>query len=120
MSYMRLVLVGRLGRNPAMSDKREDMCMFSLAVSVGYGEREKTQWFEVAATGRLLDEALRLEKGQQVLVKADMIRVETWRDKDGNPRATLHVRAVGIDSLQNAFAGAGSGYRDSDDVWGDL
>ena len=53
----RVILVGRLGRDPEMryTPGGIPVCSFSVACDSGYGDSKKTVWFRVSAWRRLAE-----------------------------------------------------------------
>lgn len=98
--YQRTVVVGHLGRDPEMRYTQEGtpVTSFSVATSRRWtsreGEsREETTWFRVSAWGRQAETCNQyLSKGRLVLVDGT-VSVSAWKGRDGEPRATLELRA---------------------------
>ena len=90
-----------LGRDPEMRYTPSGVAVTNLNVATSRswtgqdGQRqEKTVWFRVAAWDRLAETCNQyLTKGQRVLVVGEMEEPNTWTDQEGNPRASLEVRA---------------------------
>jgi single-strand DNA-binding protein len=98
--YQRTIVVGHLGRDPEMRYTQEGtpVTSFSVATSRRWtsreGEsREETTWFRVSAWGRQAETCNQyLSKGRLVLVDGT-VSVSAWKGRDGEPRATLELRA---------------------------
>ena len=99
--FQKLVIVGRLGANPEMryTPDGTPVTNFNVAVNEawtdGSGERvERVTWYRVSAWRRQAEVCNQyLEKGRTVLVEADRIEASPYKGDDGEPRATLEVRA---------------------------
>ena len=101
-------LYGRLGADPVERATRNGKTMVtsSLAVNVARrGEPDDTEWYSVAAFGKVAEALLRNTKGDLVCV---MGRVErrTWAGSDGGPRQGWSVT---VDSLISARTGRPGG-----------
>lgn len=101
--YQHVVIVGRLGREPEMryTPNGTPVTNFSVAVSRKWknqnGElQEKTTWFRVTAWGKLAETCNEyLDKGRMVLVEGE-VEASAWMGQDGEPRATLELRAQNV------------------------
>lgn len=105
-SINRVILVGRLGRDPEMRSTAQGkaVCNFSLATDrrvapIGDGgERpaETTDWHKVVAWEKLAETCHRyLTKGQQVCVEG-RIQNNRWTAQDGQPRLSTEVIASDV------------------------
>ena len=80
MSLNKVVLIGRLGKDPvAIETKKGDaMCAFSLATNERWKDasgtpKERTTWHDVVAFGGLADVCLKhLKKGQQIYLEGKL------------------------------------------------
>jgi len=98
--YQRTVVVGHLGRDPEMRYTQEGtpVTSFSVATTRRWndregGQREETTWFRVTVWGRQAEPCNQyLSKGRLVLVEGT-ISASAWKGRDGEPRATLELRA---------------------------
>jgi single-strand DNA-binding protein len=100
MSVNRVILVGRLGRDPETryTGTGQAVCNFSLATDETYrdrnGERQKrTEWHKIVVWGK------QAEIAQQYLKKGSLIYVEgriqsrEWNDKEGQKRTSFEIVA---------------------------
>jgi single-strand DNA-binding protein len=100
MSVNKVILVGRLGRDPEIryTTGGQAVANFSMATDESYkdrnGERQKrTEWHKIVAWRKLA------EFSQQYLKKGSMIYVEgkiqsrEWQDKEGQKRTTVEIVA---------------------------
>lgn len=100
MSVNRVILVGRLGRDPETryTGAGQAVCNFSLATDESFrdrnGERQKrTEWHKIVVWGK------QAEIAQQYLKKGSLIYVEgriqsrEWTDKEGQKRTSFEIVA---------------------------
>lgn len=122
--YQRLVLVGRLGRDPEMryTPQGTPVTSISVATSRKYNTadgqaKEETIWFRVQVWGKQGETVNQyLTKGSKVLVEGTLIPDENggprvWTDKEGKARASFEVRAQTVrflDSKREAAQGGGT------------
>src|ERR1041385_8798603 len=118
-SINKVILVGRLGRDPELKYTASGVpfCRFSLATDDTWndknsGERqEKTEWHNIVAWDRLAEICNQyLTKGKQVYIEGSL-QTREWDDQDGNKRRTTEVRARDMVMLSSAGDGAGGGQR---------
>lgn len=110
----RLQLIGYVGGDAETRYLPSDdsVAQFSVAYSEKWrdkatGEaRERTTWFSVSAWGKLGEIAGEyVRKGNQIYVEGQLY-AETWKDKQGEQRTTLKVRADRIVLLGRREDGA--------------
>ncbi len=120
--YQRLVLVGRLGRDPEMryTPNGSAVTSFPVATSRKYTtsdgqQKEETVWFRVSVWGKQAETVNQyITKGRMVLVEGNLVGDENggpriWTDKEGKPRASFEVRAFTVrflDSKRESAPGA--------------
>jgi single-strand DNA-binding protein len=126
MSVNKVILVGRLGRDPETryTSGGQAVANFTLATDETFkdrsGERQKrTEWHRIVLWGKLAEIAQQyLKKGQLVYVEG-RIQTRQWEDKrDGQKRTTTEIvgnvmrmlgsRADGAAAGASAGAGAGA------------
>lgn len=98
--YQNTVVVGHLGDDPKMKYTATGQAVtdFRMATTRKWknqeGEpQERTTWFRVSAWGKLAELCNQyLSKGRLVLVEGD-IDASAWVGQDGQPRASLELRA---------------------------
>ena len=100
-SVNKVILVGRLGRDPELkyTASGTPFCRFSMATDEGWmdknsGERtEKTEWHNIVVWERLAEICNQyLTKGQLVYIEGSL-QTREWDDQEGNKRKTTEVRA---------------------------
>lgn len=120
---LRVTVAGRLGRDAVMRDANgTDLCAFSVAADVGFGERKQTYWVDVSKWGKGAEGLSRiLRKGTAVAVIGEL----TTREHDG--KTYLQCRADDVTILgggertnsgsgdQSGGSSGGSNYDDLDD-----
>jgi single-strand DNA-binding protein len=100
MSVNKVILVGRLGRDPETryTGAGQAVCNFSLATDETFkdrsGERQKrTEWHRIVAWGKKAEFAQQyLKKGSQIYLEG-RIQSREWTDKEGQKRTTVEIIA---------------------------
>lgn len=98
MSYQKVIIVGRLGRDPELKTLSEDnsVCNLSVATTHKRKDAEHTEWHRVVVWGKQAESCAKyLEKGRQVCVDGE-IRTREWTDKEGAKRYTTEVVANNV------------------------
>lgn len=101
MSMKYIMLEGRLGRDAEIKTtaRGNKFVTFSLAVdSFGKDGEKTTDWFNVSSfqenhTGKFAEY---LKKGSGLIVMGTPT-FSTWRDRDGNTRVDVNVRATNLE-----------------------
>ena len=95
MSYV--TIVGRIGRDAEVKQTHGDpVCNFSVAENIGYGDNQKTQWWDCALWGK------RAEKLAQYLTKGTAVTVignpelQEFTKRDGGNGAKLTCRVIDV------------------------
>lgn len=119
MSVNKVILVGRLGRDPETryTGSGQAVANFTLATDSTYkdraGERQKrTEWHRIVAWGKLAEICQQyLKKGSQVYIEG-RLQTREWEDKSGQKRTTTEIVASDMRMLgsraDSAAAGAGA------------
>jgi single-strand DNA-binding protein len=100
MSVNKVILVGRLGKDPETryTSSGQAVCNFSMATDETFkdraGERQKrTEWHRIVAWGKKAEFAQKyLQKGSLIYVEGS-IRSRQWDDKEGQKRTTVEIVA---------------------------
>jgi single-strand DNA-binding protein len=117
MSVNKVILVGRLGRDPETryTGAGQAVCNFSLATDETYkdrnGERQKrTEWHKIVVWGKQAEIAQQyLKKGSLVFVEG-RIQSRQWDDKkDGTKRTAFEIVATSFRMLGSRSDSAGGG-----------
>jgi single-strand DNA-binding protein len=120
MSVNKVILVGRLGRDPETryTGGGQAVANFSLATDSTYkdknGERQKrTEWHKLVVWGKQAEIAQQyLKKGSLIFVDG-RLQTREWQDKEGQKRTTTEIvvndfRMLGS-RAESAAAGGGMG-----------
>lgn len=85
--------------------KKTPVVNFSLAIKVGYGANEKTEWRDCAWWGQSAEKCHSwLTKGREVLVTGEP-SVRTYKKTDGSTVAVLDVRVERLEFCGTRAAG---------------
>jgi single-strand DNA-binding protein len=133
MSVNKVILVGRLGRDPEtrFTSGGQAVANFSVATDESYkdrnGERQKrTEWHKIVVWGKQAEIAQQyLKKGSLVFIEG-RIQSREWQDKEGQKRTSFEIVANNFrmlggrgDSMAaGASAGGGSSARSGGDDFG--
>ncbi|HEY2547462.1 MAG TPA: single-stranded DNA-binding protein [Candidatus Acidoferrum sp.] len=120
MSVNKVILVGRLGRDPETryTGGGQAVANFSVATDETYkdrnGEKQKrTEWHKIVVWGKQAEIAQQyLKKGSLVFIEG-RIQSREWQDKEGQKRTSFEIVANNFRMLggrgDNAGGGAGGG-----------
>ncbi|HEY0701898.1 MAG TPA: single-stranded DNA-binding protein [Candidatus Acidoferrales bacterium] len=120
MSVNKVILVGRLGRDPEtrFTGGGQAVANFSVATDETYkdknGERQKrTEWHKIVVWGKQAEIAQQyLKKGSLIFIEG-RIQSREWQDKEGQKRTSFEIVATNFRMLggksDGAAAGAGAG-----------
>jgi len=129
MSVNRVILVGRLGRDPETryTGGGQAVANFSVATDESYkdknGERQKrTEWHKIVVWGKQAEIAQQyLKKGSLIFIEG-RIQSREWQDKEGQKRTSFEIVANNFRMLGGraegaaaASAGGGAGARSGGD-----
>ena len=122
MSVNKVILVGRLGRDPETryTGGGQAVANFSVATDETYkdrnGERQKrTEWHKIVVWGKQAEIAQQyLKKGSLIFIEG-RIQSREWQDKEGQKRTSFEIVASNFRMLggraEGAAAGAGGASR---------
>jgi len=113
MSVNRVILVGRLGRDPETryTSSGQAVANFSVATDESYkdrnGERQKrTEWHKIVVWGKQAEIAQQyLKKGSLVFIEG-RIQSREWQDKEGQKRTSFEIVASNFRMLGGRAEGA--------------
>ncbi len=116
MSVNKVILVGRLGRDPETryTGGGQAVANFSMATDESYkdknGERQKrTEWHRITAWGKLAEICQQyLKKGTMVYIEG-RIQSREWQDKEGQKRTSFDIVANTMKMLSSRAEGAAAG-----------
>ena len=120
MSVNKVILVGRLGRDPETryTGGGQAVANFSVATDETYkdrnGERQKrTEWHKIVVWGKQAEIAQQYLKKGSLLFLEGRIQSREWQDKEGQKRTSFEIVATNFRMLggrsDSAAAGAGAG-----------
>src|SRR5215467_752168 len=116
MSVNKVILVGRLGRDPETryTGGGQAVANFSLATDETYrdknGERQKrTEWHKIVVWGKQAEIAQQYLKKGSLIVIEGRIQSREWQDKEGQKRTSFEIVATNFRMLGGRGDGAGSG-----------
>lgn len=96
-------LIGNLARDPELryttGENQMAMCRFTLAVSDGYGDKQRTSFIPIVVFGKQAENCDKfLAKGRKVGVSG-RIQTGSYTNKDGNKVYTTDVIANNVEFL---------------------
>jgi single-strand DNA-binding protein len=104
MSVNKVILLGRLGREPEMkyTPGGAAVCTLSLATTESWNDKssgqkqEKTEWHRVVVWGKLAELCNQyLSKGRQAYVEG-RLQTRSWDDKDGTKKYSTEINATTV------------------------
>jgi len=115
--YQRLIIVGRLGRDPEMRYTPQGTPVTNLNVATdrswtdASGQRqERTTWFRVSVWGKQAESCNQyLSKGRMVLVEGEINEPQVYQRRDGEWAASLDMRAFNVRFLGGRSDDRGAG-----------
>ena len=113
-SLNKVILIGRLGRDPEMryTPSGQPVANFSVATDESYTSKdgqkvEKTEWHRIVVWGKQAEFCGNyLSKGRLVYVEGKL-ETRKWTDKDGAEKYTTEIKAdrvLGLDKGNGASA----------------
>jgi single-strand DNA-binding protein len=98
MSVNKVILVGRLGRDPEVryTSSGQGVCNFTLATDEGFtdrtGQRQKrTEWHRIVLWSKLAEVAQKyLKKGMLVYIEG-RLQTRQWDDRSGQKRSSTEI-----------------------------
>jgi len=120
MSLNRVILLGRLGRDPEVRYAQSGTTVATLNLATDErrpdgqgGWKNETEWHRVVLFGKQADLAKQyLTKGREVLIEGSL-RTRQWQDKDGQKRWTTEVVAQNmrfVGGRGTSGSGGGQGF----------
>jgi single-strand DNA-binding protein len=116
MSLNRVILLGRLGRDPEVRYAQSGTTVATLNLATDErrpdgsgGWKNETEWHRVVLFGKQADLAKQyLTKGREVLIEGSL-RTRQWQDQQGQKRFTTEVVCQNMRFVGGRAAGAGPG-----------
>jgi single-strand DNA-binding protein len=110
MSYLTVIMVGRLGKDPEMryTPSGQAVTSFTVATDRQYNDSsgqkvKETTWVRISVWGKMAEPCNQyLKKGSQVLVEGRLVPdpktggPRIWNRQDGTPGATFEVSASAV------------------------
>jgi single-strand DNA-binding protein len=116
MSVNKVILVGRLGRDPETryTGGGQAVANFSMATDETYkdknGERQKrTEWHKIVVWSKLAEIAQQYLKKGSLLYLEGRIQSREWQDKEGQKRTSFEIVASNFRMLGGRAEGAAAG-----------
>lgn len=97
----KIFVTGNVGRDPETrsAPSGESFTTFSLAVTTGPKDNQKTDWLEISCNGKTAETVQKyVRKGTKLLVDGTP-SANAYLNKDGKPVATLRVSASNIEFI---------------------
>ena len=131
MSLNKVILLGRLGRDPEIRYTQSQLTIANLNIATDErrpdgngGWKQETEWHRVVLFGKQADLAKQyLTKGREVLIEGSL-RTRQWQDQQGQKRFSTEIvaqnmRFVGGRGGAGGAGGGGGGFdRGQDDFGG--
>jgi single-strand DNA-binding protein len=106
----KLIISGRLTRDAEVRfiPSGTPVMSFSVANNTGFGEKQKTHYFDCSMFGKRAEGKLKdyMLKGQQVVVEGE-ISLNQYQKKDGTGGASLNVFVNNVELMGGNQKGAG-------------
>jgi single-strand DNA-binding protein len=122
-SLNKILLIGRLGKDPEIryTPDQSPVASFSLATGESWTDKsgtrqERTEWHNIVAWNKLADLCKRfLSKGQQVYIEG-RVQTREYTDRDGNKRRITEVIASQMVLLGSRSQGSEAGVQPMESV----
>lgn len=98
MSYARIEVIGRLGRDPELKQATTGTTVlkFSVAVDVGWSDRKTTQWWTVTVFGKRGESLHKiLAKGREVLAAGEP-QFREYESREGGKKFAMEIIAQDV------------------------
>ena len=117
MSYQKIIIIGRLGRDPEMKylTGGQQVTSFSVATDRTWTDsngqkQERTVWFRVSAWGKLGEICNQyLAKGRECLVEGEVQEPRPYQANDGTWKCSLDITAREVKFLGGKGESTGQG-----------
>jgi len=116
MTVNKVILVGRLGRDPEIRTTQSGNSVGNMRVATSERRKDRdgnwndhTEWHTIVMFGRTAENAVRyLKKGRQVYIEG-RLQTRKWQDKEGNNRYSTEVVCNVLNYLGKGSDNDGSG-----------
>ena len=106
----KLIISGRLTRDAEVRFNTNGTAVlsFSVANNTGYGDNQRTHYFDCAIFGKRAESRLKeyMLKGQQVVVEGE-VSLNQYEKKDGTSGASLNVFVNNVELMGGGQQGGG-------------
>ncbi len=116
MSVNKVILVGRLGRDPEtrFTGAGQAVCNFSMATDETFkdrsGERQKrTEWHKIVVWSKSAEIAQKYLKKGSLIYLEGRIQSREWTDKEGQKRTSFEIVATNFRMLGSRSDSMGGG-----------
>lgn len=101
---MKLIGIARVGNDPKIRQTKQGKDCLDLSVAFDYGMKDdkKTQWVSATVWGERCKAAEQyIAKGDQVFLTLNDVHIETYTDRDGEPRTSLKAMVQDFQFIGN-------------------
>ena len=122
MSVNTVVISGRVGRDPELRSTQngKSVASFSIAVDDGFGEKKKTDWWDIEAWDKTAEAISRLSGAGKRVVITGKLKKESWNDtRTGEKKSRTKILANQIeivDFVEKSQADGYSAAEENDDI----
>lgn len=107
--FSKTVIIGNVAKKPELKGSKAgtNYCNFTVGVNIGYGDKKKTDWFDVTAFGKTAETcAQHLDKGYLVCVNGT-IHLNQYEAKDKTIKSRLELAADDVRFLSKPKSAEG-------------
>jgi len=113
-----VVITGRLGKDPEVKSTNtgKAVAKFSIAVDDGWGDKKKTDWWDVEVWGKTAEAVGRLVTSGKRVTVTGALKLDTWQDKaSGDKRSKAKILALSVDIIDFSDKNQGDGHGEVSD-----
>jgi single-strand DNA-binding protein len=122
MSVNKVILVGRLGKDPELRMTASQLAVASFSVATNERKKDQsgnwtdhTEWHNIVVFGKTAQNCSQyIKKGSQVFVEG-ALRTRKWQDKEGKDRYTTEIVANTVQFLDSKKGGMSDNVESSSD-----
>ena len=118
MSVNVVVLSGRLGKDPELraTTTGKSVVQFSIAVDDGWGEKKRTDWWDIEAWDKTAEAVNKLVSAGKRVVVSGILKKDNWKDsKTGEAKSKTKILASRIEIIDFPEKEQADGYSGSED-----
>ncbi len=112
MSVNKVILVGRLGKDPELRMTSSQLAVASFSIATNERKKDQsgnwtdhTEWHNVVVFGKSAQNCSQyIKKGSQVFLEGSL-RTRKWQDKEGKDRYTTEIIANTVQFLDSKKSG---------------